>query len=655
MKTPILKFARILLALLTLSSLPAGAATLGTAFTYQGRLNDGGSAASGSYDLRFELFTLSAGGVPTATVTNLNVAVSNGLFTTAVDFGAGIFNGTAYWLELASRTNGGGAFTVLVPRQELTPSPHAIYASGAGIADGAVTSAKILDGTIANADLGANAVTTAKVLDGTLLGADLANNTVTSAQLADSIDLGSSSVNGLINIYRNATGTPALILNGADSSFRGYGSDGAERVRLLSSSTFGGAYLYTTNGSLRAYLLANAGGGVLQLYQADGGVGAIVDGDSGGSGRIELRNTNASTRINLYGQSPTSGSGGEITVHDNSGTETVELLGQATSTTGGKLTLNKDNGAAGIVLQAEESDGRGGRLALYNSTGSFRAEIDADDGDDGGAMTLYAADGSTGLILDGESGGAGLITVYNTNNSSRVVLDGQSTGAGGEISVRDASGTETIEILGAEDVNTGGQILMRNAAGTSTIQLDSDASGNGSGYIRLYKSDGSVGITLEGDNAGDGRITTQELQITGGSDLSEQFDINSVSSDIQPGMVVSIDAQRPGELVMSTRAYDRTVAGVVSGAGGVKPGMLMGQRGTKADGKHPVALTGRVYCLVDASSGAIRPGDLLTTSNTPGHAMKVMNHSKAQGAIIGKAMTALDQGKGLVLVLVSLQ
>ena len=81
----------------------------------------------------------------------------------------------------------------------------------------------------------------------------------------------------------------------------------------------------------------------------------------------------------------------------------------------------------------------------------------------------------------------------------------------------------------------------------------------------------------------------------------------------------------------------------------------MGQAGSVADGEHPVALSGRVYCWADASGGAIEPGDLLTTSATPGHAMKVTDHARAQGAIIGKAMTSLDRGTGLVLVLVSLQ
>jgi len=82
----------------------------------------------------------------------------------------------------------------------------------------------------------------------------------------------------------------------------------------------------------------------------------------------------------------------------------------------------------------------------------------------------------------------------------------------------------------------------------------------------------------------------------------------------------------------------------------------MGQRGSVADGKHPVALTGRVYCWVDAdANGAIEPGDMLTTSATPGHGMKVTDHTRAVGAIVGKAMTGLEKGKGLVLVLVNLQ
>ena len=115
-----------------------------------------------------------------------------------------------------------------------------------------------------------------------------------------------------------------------------------------------------------------------------------------------------------------------------------------------------------------------------------------------------------------------------------------------------------------------------------------------------------------------------------------------------------IDDEHPGKLKLSSRAYDTRVAGIVSGANGVNPGISLYQDGI-LEGSQNVALSGRVYVLADASHGAIKAGDLLTTSDTPGYAMKVTNHTKAQGAILGKAMGGLKEGKGLVLVLVTLQ
>jgi trimeric autotransporter adhesin len=108
----------------------------GTAFTYQGHLNAGGVAANGSYDLQFMLFITNTTGVAIAgPVTNSATAVSNGLFTTAIDFGPGVFIGESNWLDIAVRTNNGGAFTELAPRQQVTPTPYAIYAEGAASAN----------------------------------------------------------------------------------------------------------------------------------------------------------------------------------------------------------------------------------------------------------------------------------------------------------------------------------------------------------------------------------------------------------------------------------------------------------------------------------------------------------------------------------------
>ena len=103
-----------------------------SAFTYQGRLDSAGQPASGNFDLRLTLYSAQAGGgpLPGTARTNANVAVSNGLFTTTMDFGAPIFDGGPRWLEIGVRSNGvGGAFTILAPRQPISPTPYAINAA----------------------------------------------------------------------------------------------------------------------------------------------------------------------------------------------------------------------------------------------------------------------------------------------------------------------------------------------------------------------------------------------------------------------------------------------------------------------------------------------------------------------------------------------
>ncbi|MFM9958971.1 MAG: hypothetical protein ACKVZJ_12940 [Phycisphaerales bacterium] len=175
---------------------------------------------------------------------------------------------------------------------------------------------------------------------------------------------------------------------------------------------------------------------------------------------------------------------------------------------------------------------------------------------------------------------------------------------------------------------------------------------------------GNIGIGTSTPTAPlqvNGRIKTNVLEILGGADIAEPFDVSDCASAdehaVKPGMLVSIDPSKPGALRLATAAYDRTVAGVISGAGGVNTGMVLRQEGTDmADGAHPVAMTGRVWAYADAdAAGAIQPGDMLTTSDVPGHAMKAADASRSNGAVIGKAMTGLEKGRGLVMVLVNLQ
>ena len=159
----------------------------------------------------------------------------------------------------------------------------------------------------------------------------------------------------------------------------------------------------------------------------------------------------------------------------------------------------------------------------------------------------------------------------------------------------------------------------------------------------------SIGTGPALDVTGTARVDV--LEITG-ADLAERFPTRET---LEPGTVVEIDPEHPGELRMARGAYNRRVAGVVSGANGLKAGTILGHRAESRDGP-PVALSGRVWVRCDASNAAIGIGDLLTTSDTPGCAMKVTDHTRAQGAVLGKAMTPLARGeRGLVLVLVSLQ
>ena len=117
---------------------------------------------------------------------------------------------------------------------------------------------------------------------------------------------------------------------------------------------------------------------------------------------------------------------------------------------------------------------------------------------------------------------------------------------------------------------------------------------------------------------------------------------------------MSIDPEHPGRLIASGGAYDTRVAGVVSGAGGVNHGIRMGQDDV-LDGDTLLAMTGRVHVRCSTENGPIRPGDRLTTASLTGHAMKVTDSARSVGAVIGKAMSSLDEETGLVLVLVNLQ
>lgn len=147
-----------------------------------------------------------------------------------------------------------------------------------------------------------------------------------------------------------------------------------------------------------------------------------------------------------------------------------------------------------------------------------------------------------------------------------------------------------------------------------------------------------------------------DVEVTGdirllGADCAENFDVSEAEA-AEPGTVMVIDQE--GTLNPSEQPYDKRVAGVVSGAGGLKPGIVLDKQESN-EGRLPVALVGKVVCNVDARHSPIEVGDLLTTSSTPGHAMKADDPLRAFGAVIGKALHSLKGGQGIIPVLIALQ
>jgi hypothetical protein len=173
----------------------------------------------------------------------------------------------------------------------------------------------------------------------------------------------------------------------------------------------------------------------------------------------------------------------------------------------------------------------------------------------------------------------------------------------------------------------------------------------GAGGTYAGQFDGALQVNGDARVTGTLTVQTDIVLASPAADFAEEFDLG-VDVEGEPGSVMVLDAS--GALAPCCEAYDRKVAGVISGAGAYKPGLVL-DRQLSSDKRMPIALVGKVYCKVDASLGAIAVGDLLTTSSTPGHAMRAHDPHRAFGAVIGKALAPLAAGQGLIPVLVAVQ
>lgn len=319
----------------------------------------------------------------------------------------------------------------------------------------------------------------------------------------------------------------------------------------------------------------------------------------------------------------------------------LEIWPNDAATSAASLDLRGTNGQPAISLFADGP-------ALFNN-GPLTV---------GGAAVLDASNANSGALSPGLTFGAtsgeGLASCRR-NGTNVYGLDlytsyqpRLSLANNGDVGIGTQTPTERLQVHG--------RYLRVDGAGDEQAYLGGDGIG---ADVQLGSLNSNV-TTVSVYNPASGslmdlnaaNVSVAVLEIRGGSDVAEPFPL--AEPEIPKGSVVVIDEEHPGQLKLSTQPYDTRVAGIVSGANGVRPGLSLRQEGVLEGGQN-VALSGRVYVRADATRQPIKPGDLLTTAGTPGHAMKVTDPTRAQGAILGKAMTPLREGRGLVLVLVTLQ
>lgn len=826
----------------------------GTAFTYQGRLNDSGSPANGLYDIRVGLYGTNVGGTIVAgPIINSAVAVSNGLFAITLDY-SNVFDGTTYWLQISVRSNGLGGFIGLSPRQELTPSPYAIFAEGAsaGGLTGTIPSGVLAGGYSGVLNFtnpgdsfagngsgltGVNAATLGGLTashfwkttgnGGTTPGVNFAGTTDTNAF---EVHVNSTRILRVepdtrgLNAGNLIGGHPANSVqqpgSGGDVIAGGGFSGGGNLIGTNSSGIFIGAGSLNnvgpnvndsviaggfgnTNGAPDAsiggglnnqiqspgqYAHIGAGQGNIAVGLASfigGGAGNVVgpysavaggqfNGAGGAWGAVGGGINNQAENFSVVAGGSGNFAGGIIGSNCAVGGGTGNFAGTAnssTATVGGGY----HNWAAGdgSFIGGGGTDGTyyGGNLSggqasvigggMYNTNNGYASTI-------GGGFQNTANSTTGGYFSGGATVGGGEANTASTDNAtvSGGVLNKAtafaSTVPGGSLNLAAGTGSfaagqsaqttqngtfiwgDGSQVFNGEPVDNGFNALATGGVffydGTNGVHVDSFGNNNGTidfglkfggalssgegiaskrtaggnqfgldfytasanrmcidknGFVGINTTTPSTRLEVNGefmmvdgksgvqayigdDGAGgdvqvgsltagitavtfwnehDGaymHIGCSSITIHGGADLAEPFPMAGNANEIPQGAVVVIDETNPGHLRMSDQPYDSRVAGVVSGANGIHPGIQLQQEGVLEGGKN-VALTGRVYVQADTSNGAIKPGDLLTTSRLPGHAMRVSDHAKAQGAILGKAMTGLKDGKGMVLVLVTLQ
>jgi hypothetical protein len=450
---------------------------MGTSFTYQGRLTDGGVPANGVYDLQFALHDAASAGTQVgSTVTKEDETVTDGLFTVELDFGA-VFDGTALYLEIAVREGSEvGAFTTLSPRQPLSGTPYAMYSAKApwsgltGVPSGFADGVDDVGGTLTQIDTGegltggpittsgaislANSgVTSAKIADNTVGAADIASGAVGSSEIVNNgislIDLGMSCAAGQVIKSDGATAWACAVDDDTNTTYTA--GEGLE----LDGTQFKGKGTAYQN----VVIVAQSGGDFTSIQDA---LNSITDASTTNRYLIYVAPGVYSEQVTMKPYVDIEGSG-ELTTR-------ITYTGSPSSNNG--TLLGADN-AELRFLTVENTGGNAFAVPIYNSGVNPR-------------LTRITASGSGGTNYS--------YGVYNTNSSSPIMTDvtAIATGPWYNNGVYNNSSSPTMTNVTASGSGgwTNYGVYNRSSSPTMT-NATAYASGGTSGNHGVYNTDSS--------------------------------------------------------------------------------------------------------------------------------------------------------------------
>jgi hypothetical protein len=401
LKTKLKLLALALLALSTLNAPLSTALAQGTAFTYQGRLNDGGSPAHGTYDFRFKLFEDPLGNTQAGTTQLTNgVPVTNGLFLVTIDFGAGIFTGSNYWLEVDVRTNGAASYTGLTPLQAVTPTPYAIFANTASNVVGTVTASQLTgtvgNGQLANSSITVNAGTGLSGGGAVALGGSTTLNNAGVTSLAGGGGVTVSASSGAVTLGSTATSadTPnAIVSRDGSGNFSAGAVTLAGVLNLPTNATIYSAselLLHSDSYEENFFAGPSAGNWPLTTGQANTAIGKnAMENDTSGGDNSALGDGALSANTSGYANTAVGAAAmsGNTNGSDNTALGVFALGGFSSGTSGSdntaegvyaltSLTTGNNNTANGYTALGLDTGGTAntadGYLALYaNTTGGY--------------------------------------------------------------------------------------------------------------------------------------------------------------------------------------------------------------------------------------------------------------------------------------------